>query len=242
VSRFANLLIRLVFALLVLLSVTATTMRVLAPDYLIARVERVRARAIVALGVSQPAPERRAEAVAEADAKFAENRTVTRLHVLSGAAFLALAALQLTQRVRRRTPRTHRIAGRVAIVLAWASGLTGLFFGLWQPLAGLAEQVIVGVVGLFLLASVSLAFRHIRAGRVGAHREWMLRGIAAALAIASVRLVAIPLDLVLTPRGVDVRVVFALSLWIGWAITMVGAEWWIRATRARVPSAIQVAA
>ena len=98
------------------------------------------------------------------------------------------------------------------------------------------------MVGLFLLTAVSLAFRHIRAGRVESHREWMLRGIAAAIAIASVRLVAIPLDLALTPRGVDVRVVFALSLWLGWILTMAGSEWWIRSTRARVHGAMPDAA
>ena len=144
-----------------------------------------------------------------------------------------LAALQLTQRVRARAPKVHRVSGRIAIVLAWVSGVTGLFFGLWQPLAGIAEQVVVGGVGLFLIVAVSLAFRHIRAGRVAAHREWMLRGIAAALAIASVRVVGFPLYLVLTPRGVDLRVIFALSLWLGWGLALAGAEWWIRATRVR---------
>lgn len=122
------------------------------------------------------------------------------------------------------------------------SGLTGLFFFLWQPLAGIPEQLIVGVVGLFLLAAVTLAFRHIRAGRVDAHREWMPRGVAAALGIASVRLVAIPLDLALTPRGVDVTVIFALSLWLGWILSLAGIEWWTRSMRVQVHGAPRVAA
>lgn len=231
--RLPDVLIRVVFALLVSIGIAAAVLRVLVPNDLISQMERVRARAIVVLGVTQPAPERRAQVATEADGKFAAHRTVTRVHVLTGAGFLALAALQVSRRVRRRTPRTHRVSGRVAIVLAWLSGLTGLFFGLWQPLAGIAEQVLVGAVGFFLLASVSLAFHYVRAGRVDAHREWMLRGMAAALAIASVRLVAIPLDLALTPRGVDVRLVFGLSLWLGWILTMAGSEWWIRSTRIR---------
>lgn len=204
--RFPDFPIRVNFALLVSLGVAAAVLRVLAPDDLIGRMERVRARTIVVLGVTQPAPERRAQFVAEADGKFAAHRTITRVHVLTGAGFLALASLKVSHRVRLRRPRTHRVSGRVAIILAWLSGLTGLFFGLWQPLAGLAEQVIVGAVGLFLLASVSLAFHHIRAGRV------------------------------------DVRAVFALSLWLGWILTMAGCEWWIRSTRARVQGAIRGAA
>jgi uncharacterized membrane protein len=229
--RWPIVLVRVVFVGLVLLGVTAAVLRLVAPNDLIARAEAARARVLKSVGVTQPAPDRRAAAVAEADGKFAANLAVTRIHVLAGAGFLALASLQLMRRVRSRTPRVHRVSGRFAILLAWLSGVTGLFFGLWQPLAGVAEQVIVGAAGLFLLVSVSIAFRHIRAGRVEAHREWMLRGIAAAVAIASVRLVSIPLDLVLTPRGVDIRVVFVLALWIGWGVTVAGAEWWIRGTR-----------
>jgi uncharacterized membrane protein len=236
--RLSDVFIRTVFGLLVLLGIAAAVLRIVAPTDLLSHMERVRLRAVVALGIPQPTLERRAHVVAAADRKFATHRTITRVHVLTGAGFLALASLQLVRRVRTRTPRLHRVAGRIAIVLAWLSGLTGLYFGVWQPLAGFAEQLIVGIVGCFLLVAVSLALVHIRAGRVEAHREWMLRGVAAALAIASVRLVAIPLDFVLTPRGVDINVVFALSLWVGWAVTMCGAEWWIRVTRVRVPRVI----
>lgn len=226
-------MVRVLFAFLVLVGLTSAAARYAAPDDLFARFSPGRARMMSALGLAEPAPERRAQALAEADAKFGTLRSVTRIHIVTGAAFLVLAALQLTRRVRTRAPIVHRVSGRIAIVLAWVSGLTGLFFGLWQPLAGIAEQVVVGGVGLFLIVAVSLAFRHIRAGRVAAHREWMLRGIAAALAIASVRVVGFPLYLALTPSGVDLRVIFALSLWLGWGIALAGAEWWIRATRAR---------
>ena len=105
----------------------------------------------------------------------------------------------------------------MAIVLAFASGLSGLFFGLIRPLGGAAEQLIVGAAGLFLLAAVCRAFIHIRAGDVAQHREWMLRAIGAALGIPATRIAGVPLDLTLTPRGVDPYVIFALALWLGWA-------------------------
>jgi len=237
--RLLDVLIRAVFGLLVLLGIAAAVLRTIAPTDLLTRMERVRVRTVVALHIPQPTLERRAQVVAVADSKFAAHHTITRVHVLTGAGFLALASLQLVRRVRTRSPRLHRVAGRLAVLLAWLSGLTGLYFGLWQPLAGLAEQLIVGTVGLFLLVAVSLALVHIRAGRVHAHREWMLRGVAASVAIASVRIVAIPLDLALTPRGVDIKVLFALSLWVGWVGTMLAAEWWIRVTRVGAPRAIR---
>lgn len=230
-QRWPGVLIRAVFGVLVLLGLAAAVLRAVATDDLFARMELVRARMLNTTSVSEPIRSRRAEVVSAVDGKFAAHRGITRIHVLAGAGFLGLASLQLVRRVRTRMPNVHRLSGRGAIVLAWLSGLTGLFFGLWQPFAGIAEQVIIGAAGLFLLTAVSVAFRHIRAGRVAAHREWMLRGIAAALAIVPVRLVGVPLDLALTPRGVDLRVSLVLSMCIGWSVTLAGAEWWIRTTR-----------
>jgi hypothetical protein len=230
-SRWTDRLIRGACALLVLVGLASAALRAIAMEDLFARVEPARVGLMTGLGVSEPAPERRAEVVARSDRKFATHRATTLIHILTGAGFLALVPLQLLRRVRARAPAVHRVAGRVAIILAWASGLTGLFFGLRQPLAGLAEQVVVGAVGLLLLGATGIAFHHVRAGRTGQHREWMLRAIAAALVISSVRIVALPLDLLLAPRGVGPRVIFGLALWLGCGVTLVFTEWWIRRTR-----------
>lgn len=224
-------LLRGILALLVLLGLTTAVLRSIAVTDLFARVNRVRAPMMGALGVTAPAAARRAAFLAKADGKFAAHRTTTLLHVLTGGGFLALVPLQLMRRVRTRSPRIHRVSGRVAILLAFASGLTGLFFGLIQPLAGPAEQLIVSAAGLFLLVSVCRAFLHIRAGDVAEHREWMLRASGAALGIAAIRIVGVPLDLTLAPRGVDPSVIFVLALWLGWGLTVAVTEWWIHTTR-----------
>ena len=216
---------------LLLVGVTFAALRAIAMENLFARMEPARVQLMTAFGVSEPAPERRAEAVARADRKFVTHRATTLVHILTGAGFLALVPLQLLRRVRARRPVVHRVSGRVAIVLAWASGLTGLFFGLREPIAGLAEQVVISAAGLLLLGATGMAFYHIRAGRAAKHREWMLRAIAAALAVSWVRIVGLPLDLLLAPRGVDLRVTFGLALWLGWVVTVAIAEWWIRRTR-----------
>jgi len=226
-------LLRGAFALLVLIGLTTAVLRSIAMADLFTRTNQVRAPLMAALGVTEPEAVRRAAFLAKADEKFASYQTTTLLHILTGGGFLALASLQLTRRLRARSPRIHRISGRVAIVLAFASALTGLFFGLKQPLGGAAEQLIVGAAGLFMLVAVCFAFRHIRSGDVAQHREWMLRAIGAALGIAAIRIVGIPLDLTLAPRGVDPRVIFVLALWLGWGVTVAMTEWWIRATRRR---------
>ena len=235
--RWRNALFLGAFALLVSIGLATAILRSIAVADLFARGELVRAPIMDALGVTEPEPIRRAAFLAKADAKFAAQQTITRLHILTSAGFLALAPLQLTRRLRTRSPRSHRVSGRVAIILAFASALTGFFFGLKEPLGGAAEQVIIGVAGLFLLVAVCLAFLHIRAGDVAEHREWMLRAVGAALGIAATRVVGLPLDWTLAPRGVEPRVIFVLALWLGWGMTVAMTEWWIRATRRRPAAA-----
>ena len=59
----------------------------------------------------------------------------------------------------------------------------------------------------------------------------MVRAFAIALGISTVRLVAVFLDVTLTAASVRPPAVFALSIWIGWALTMGAAEGWIRLSR-----------
>jgi len=67
-------------------------------------------------------------------------------------------------------------------------------------------------------------------------RAWMIRALAVALGISTVRMVAPVLDIVLTQGGIGPRLIFGLSLWTGWAITIGAAELWIASTRFRAPS------
>ena len=71
----------------------------------------------------------------------------------------------------------------------------------------------------------------IRRRNTAEHREWMLRAAAGALGISMVRVAILPLDVALTPLGAKPEVVFLHAFWIGWGISILGAEWWIRRTR-----------
>lgn len=228
------LAIRATFALLIAIGIGASVLRLVFPTDVITRFEPVRTAVHQAVGLTEPDPLRRAEAVADLDRKFATHWLATRLHVVSGGVLLLLIPFQFSRSMRARHRSVHRWTGRVALAAAWVSGLGGLYFGVLHPFAGAFERVTVGVVGIFFLAAVTLAFTRIRQGRVAAHREWMIRGMAAALAIATVRLVAIPIDLFLTSRGLSPETIFAVSLWAGWGTTLAGAEWLVRRTRVPV--------
>ena len=125
----------------------------------------------------------------------------------------------------------HRWSGRLLVVAALITGLGGLYFGVLYPSVGPLEQLIIGLIGTWFLASTIVAYISIRRGQTAKHREWMLRAVASALGISTVRLSVIPLDLVLTPMGVRPEIVLVNSFWMGWVIAVLTAEWWIRRTR-----------
>jgi hypothetical protein len=59
----------------------------------------------------------------------------------------------------------------------------------------------------------------------------MIRAFSIAIGISTVRVVSAIFDVAFTPAGLQPAVLFALSLWTGWAITLGAGELWIRYTR-----------
>jgi uncharacterized membrane protein len=156
---------------------------------------------------------------------------VARLHVLTGAAFMLFAPLQFVAPIRRRYSGLHRWSGRALLAFGCLAGLSSLYFGLLMPFAGPLEGVAIILAGGLFFLSLARAFLAIRSGDVARHREWMIRTFAVAIGISSVRVTGGILDAALTPAGFSVREVFLLSVWLGWMLTLAGAEIWIRRSR-----------
>ena len=224
------------FALLLLIGTVAAALRTAHIGDLYAVMEPLRTATLAAFGIPEPNALRRAEVVARIDAKFAAHVMATQMHVGFGALFFVLVPLQFSKSLRAQHRALHRWSGRLLVVVAWITGLGGLYFGVLHPFAGPFERLIIGLVGSWFLAATSIAFVRIRQGRTAEHREWMLRAVAAALGISTVRLVATLLDVVLTPYGVAPEVIFLHSFWIGWGVMLLAAERWIRRTRHASPS------
>jgi uncharacterized membrane protein len=111
------------------------------------------------------------------------------------------------------------------------SAIPGFYFGLAIPFAGNGERAPVVLFGGLFVFAIVRAWIAIRRNDESLHREWMIRAVALALAIFTVRLVAIALDVLLTPRAFTPPAIFVLSLWVGWGLTLGAAELWLRHTR-----------
>jgi uncharacterized membrane protein len=196
-----------------------------------ARLDPLRQQVLEILDRKDPDALQRAAELDRFDRRFATHPVSTILHVLPGGIFLVLALLQFSPRIRSRHIQFHRYVGRILMVVGFLAALTGLYFGILVPYGGPGETAIILLVGGLFLAALIRAFVAIRRKQVSLHREWMIRAVAIAIGVSTVRVVGAVLDVALSPVGVGAADVFVLSLWVGWGITLGAAELWIRYTR-----------
>jgi uncharacterized membrane protein YozB (DUF420 family) len=223
-------LIRVTVAALVVIGVASSVGRSRYPDSLVSRIEPVRASLLDATGTADPMAAERTRIVARVDARFGDHIIVTYIHVVLGSVFLLLAPLQFSERLRDRHRQVHRWTGRVLVSVGIVAAMAGMFFGVIVPFAGNAERIVVGIFGASVIGALATAFILIRLGKVAAHRAWMIRAFALMLGISTVRIVALVLDLALTPLAYSAEAIFVASLWIGWVGTLAVAELWLRQT------------
>ncbi len=125
----------------------------------------------------------------------------------------------------------HRWSGRFLVVIGCLAAVTGLYFGIFLPIVGIAETTIITLVSVLFLVAIVRAFRAIRRGDVATHREWMLRAFGVVLAVPATRVTGVFLDVAFAPTGISSMKLLAIDLWITWALVIGVTEWWVRHTR-----------
>lgn len=153
------------------------------------------------------------------------------LHVGSSVVYAVLGAFQFPARMRRAHPTWHRRSGR----LLAGAGLVVAGSALWMTLAytgapgGLLLWVVRLMVACTLAVSLLLGISAIRRGDVRAHRAWMIRAYALAVA-AGTQAFTQGVGEGLFGTG---ELSTALSVSAGWAINAAAAEFIIRRSRVR---------
>jgi len=217
---------------LVVLGVVAAYGRSVHLNDWLSRMEPPRAEAFARLHVVDPFASDRPADVERLDRKFGDHPRLTLLHTVPGGLFLAFALLQFSTRLRARWISVHRWSGRLLIAAAFAATVPTYYFGVMRPYGGPWEAVAIVLFGIMFLGFLIVAYLAIRRGDVTRHREWMIRAFAVALGISTVRVVGLVFDFVFTPAGLRPPVIFVLSIWAGWFITVGAAELWLWRTRA----------
>jgi uncharacterized membrane protein len=230
-SLAPGILIWTALVLLVALAVVASVARTIYVGDLGTRVDPAREWTLEKFGVDDPFIGDRPAELVRIDSKYAAHPHLIRFHVIAGSLFLLFAPLQFVRRIRTRHRRLHRWSGRVLLGLAPLWLIPALYFGLFMPLAGRAEVVVIASIAAYLVNAMVRGFIAIRRREIARHREWMIRVFAGAVAISTVRLVSAPVDLTLTPLGFRPPEAFVVMMLVGWVLTIGTAELWIRYTR-----------
>src|SRR6266478_447144 len=142
------------------------------------------------------------------DNDFANHATLTLAHILPAMLFMVLGPLQFVRGLRAKYPQIHRWSGRIFLA---ASTLFGAFF----------------------LIALAKALRHALRRQFVQHREWMIRGYAIGLAVATIRPIMGTFFAAAMIGGhrPDPHEFFGTAFWIGFTLQMIAAEIWINYTR-----------
>ncbi len=169
------------------------------------------------------------------DVAFATHRFVGLAHVVPGLILAALVPVQLSTRIRLRWPALHRKAGWLFVLCAvsilasaaWMNVVFPRIGGLWKVAA--IDVMIVGFA-----ASLGIALVAIKRRDVLAHRRWMLRMLAFALAGGTAGVVLFPLFLMFGPPG-DAAV--AVGRWLSIVFNVAFVEAFLRLGNQPAPRA-----
>ena len=170
------------------------------------------------------------EDVRRHDAWMSGQALLTWTHIASGSLVVILALGQFIPWLRRRVS-LHRWTGRLILLAAVPTAISGLALQARSPFGTYAADAAILAAGALFLTSLALAYRAIRRRDQVRHREWMIRMMGVALGVGMVRLVAFPVVLL---SGRPPLELVALTFWLGFGLSVAAAEVWIRGTRSVV--------
>jgi len=158
---------------------------------------------------------------------FEAHRVAILIHIFCSAIALVLGPWQFVPGLRARRPVLHRWSGRLYLLAGvLPGGVAGLYISNFA-FGGTMNQLGFAVLAVLWLGSAAEAYRTIRAGRVNAHRQWMLRNFALTFAAVTLRLYLGTF----AAMGIPFATFYAWLGWLCWVPNVLFIEWYIRRTR-----------
>src|SRR6266478_10167976 len=170
---------------------------------------------------------------ADMDSSFADRRVLTLTHILPAMLFMALGPLQFVRGLRSKHPRVHRWSGRIFLTASAVVGVTGLRLAYGKTIGGVDEKAAITLFGTFFLIALARGLWHAMRREFAQHREWMIRGYAIGLAVATIRPImgTFFAAAMICGHRPDSHEFFGTAFWIGFTLQMIAAEIWINYTR-----------
>jgi hypothetical protein len=147
-------------------------------------------------------------------------------HALFGTIALALGPFQFRRNILRRA-WLHRAMGKAYVFSAMLTGLAGLYMSIYS-FGGTVTHLGFGGLAVALLVCTAAAFVKIQNREIARHREWMIRSFAMLFSAVTLRIMVPFLAVAL--GGFEPAYLWVS--WLCWVPNLIGAELYVRHTRA----------
>src|SRR5271165_5918219 len=164
------------------------------------------------------------------DAVFAGHKALTLVHIFVGPVFLLLALIPFTRFRPASGSRKHSLLANIQFAVGAVVGITAILMSLQTTIGGANEIAATLFFAVLFLTALTLATVRAREQRYTLEREWRIRALAIALAVATVRPIVGIFFATSRISHLTPREFFGTAFWIGFTLNLIVAEWWIHAT------------
>ena len=133
-------------------------------------------------------------------------------HITTGGQALLLGWVQFNQRIRKATPAIHRNLGKLYLLLALCSSVSGAYLALHAE-GGVIASTRFLCLAIVWFASTLMGYTSIVKGRVIQHQQFMVYSYAACFAAVTLR-IWLPLLIVIYGDFIKAYVLVAWLCWI----------------------------
>jgi uncharacterized membrane protein len=156
--------------------------------------------------------------ISSENARFVASPFPVIVHILGASLFSILGALQFSSGLRQRSPRWHRVSGRIVVASGVFAALTGLWMTVMYPIplelqGGLLYAVRI-FVSVAMLLSIFLAMAAVKGGDIATHRAWMIRTYALGQGAGMQVVVLLPWMLLIGKPNMLIRDVLMSVAWL----------------------------
>ena len=157
------------------------------------------------------------------------------VHAASAATALLIGPLQFVAKLRHRNPHVHRSIGAAYVVACLTGGLSALPLAVGTVAGPVASAGFIALGMAWVTATVT-AVTCIRAGKIAAHRRWMVRSFALTLAAVTLRLYLFISGML----RMDFFVAYPIIAWACWLPNLLVVEWYLRSGSSMKPRNLPV--
>lgn len=153
-------------------------------------------------------------------------------HIFFGGIALLIGWSQFSTRIRTYYLNTHRMLGKVYVIVCLLSGSAALYLA-YHATGGIISSLGFGMLGTFWLITTMKAYLFIRNRQINEHQAWMIRSYALTWAAVMLR-IYLPLSQI---AQLDFMEAYRVIAWLCWVPNILVAEWIIM--RMRLPTLLR---